>query len=309
MPGVCSIGDPVAFVESRYGLQLKKVGPTEWAGPCPWCGGRDRFHIWDRGNFWCRPAAGHCGRSGWLDELENGTALTKDEVLELRVAALERKQEEHERRLTALEKMHECEDHLRYHENLNANESAVDYWADEGMNYHTINDYKLGYCPNCPTAPGHDSYTIPVITGGKLYNIRHRLVTPGNKGKYRPHMAGLPAMLFHYDDIHRMDEPRIIIAEGEKKAIILAQEVGLPVVATMGMQSFKPEWAQKFGPQFHAVYLAYDPDATDRAADVARLFGKRGRVVQLPVKADDFFVKWGGTTDDFLIYLNTARQA
>ena len=36
----------------------------EHAGPCPWCGGRDRFRVWpnsgDRGRFWCR----QCGRSG-----------------------------------------------------------------------------------------------------------------------------------------------------------------------------------------------------------------------------------------------------
>lgn len=34
----------------------------EWAGPCPWCGGRDRFRVWrgrDSG-FWCR----RCGVAG-----------------------------------------------------------------------------------------------------------------------------------------------------------------------------------------------------------------------------------------------------
>ena len=116
-------------------------------------------------------------------------------------------------------------------------------------------------------------------------------------------------MLFNYDDTFRDDDRRIIITEGEKKAIVLAQEVGIPVVATMGMQSFKPEWASKFGPQFRTIYLAYDPDAIARAVSVAQLFGGRSRVMHLPVKADDFFAKFGGTKSDFLMYLNTARHA
>jgi len=42
-------------------VQLRRVASTnggEWAGPCPFCGGDDRFRVWpqdgDRGRFWCR---------------------------------------------------------------------------------------------------------------------------------------------------------------------------------------------------------------------------------------------------------------
>lgn len=54
-------------------VQLKKVATTkggEWQGPCPGCGGTDRFHVWPdanngEGKYWCRPALrGHCGKSG-----------------------------------------------------------------------------------------------------------------------------------------------------------------------------------------------------------------------------------------------------
>jgi hypothetical protein len=68
------------FLYSR-GIQLRKAGSTaggEWQGPCPWCGGDDRFHVWPEKNttdkqgrevkvpgaYWCRPGLGHCGRSG-----------------------------------------------------------------------------------------------------------------------------------------------------------------------------------------------------------------------------------------------------
>jgi len=51
---------------------LKKVAGTnggEWAGPCPWCGGKDRFRVWPtprdaKGRYWCRG----CDRSG--DEIQ-----------------------------------------------------------------------------------------------------------------------------------------------------------------------------------------------------------------------------------------------
>jgi len=48
-------------------VKLRKVSGTnggEWQGPCPACGGTDRFHVWPRqskdGSYWCR----QCGRAG-----------------------------------------------------------------------------------------------------------------------------------------------------------------------------------------------------------------------------------------------------
>lgn len=56
------------------GVALKKMANNatkgaEYQGQCPWCGGKDRFHVWPdlndgRGAYWCRPGAGHCGRYG-----------------------------------------------------------------------------------------------------------------------------------------------------------------------------------------------------------------------------------------------------
>jgi hypothetical protein len=48
--------------------KLKKVASTkggEWQGPCPWCGGKNRFHVWPQqnagqGTYWCRS----CGKGG-----------------------------------------------------------------------------------------------------------------------------------------------------------------------------------------------------------------------------------------------------
>jgi len=52
---------------TRNGFTLKKVSSAnkEYAGPCPFCGGRDRFRVWPKegstgGRYWCRG----CRRTG-----------------------------------------------------------------------------------------------------------------------------------------------------------------------------------------------------------------------------------------------------
>lgn len=44
--------------------RVANTGGGEWAGPCPWCGGEDRFRVWpfegEHGRYWCR----QCERSG-----------------------------------------------------------------------------------------------------------------------------------------------------------------------------------------------------------------------------------------------------
>jgi len=270
----------------------------------------DGFLIWQEGNYSCRK----CGAKGWLNE----------EDLEARVRQLEwvqrqeqcererdrRAIEDLQRRTSALEQIAGMADVVeRYHANLNTNGQAVDYWHDHyGVSYQSIARRKLGYCPSCPTASQSDSLTIPFFSGGKLYHIRHRLLRPNGTGKYRPELAGLPAMLYNTDSLCAASGGQALILEGEIKTIVLDQEVGLPAVGTMGANSFKPEWAGKFG-KFGTVYVAYDPGAIDKAAEVAGMFKGRGRVVELPTKPDDFFVLYGGTASDFKAFLRTARPA
>jgi len=240
--------------------------------------------------------------------LDGTKPSSEEQRLEWRVAALERQVKEHDERLSTLERMAKCTDHLAYHRNLQANDQALDYWLGEGLYLQTIDRFNLGYCPSCPTYPPSPSFTIPVTYNGRLYNIRHRLQYPKAGSKYRPHMVGLPAMLFNADDLKAKDARRLLVVEGEKKAMIVSQETTLPVVGTMGKQSFKPEWASK-AQRFAEVVVCYDPDATEQATATATLFGRRGRVMILPMKADDFFTLGGGGVDEFLYAVKVARPA
>lgn len=290
-------------------LQFKRKSPSEYSSGCPFCGmGDDRFLLFEKGNYWCR----QCDAKGFIDDDNDEWArLTKAEkairALEAKQREMEQRQEEHERRLSALERMARCTDHLRYHEALTW--EAIDYWHEEGMTNATIDRYKLGYCDRCPTdRDGRSSYTIPVIgrDGATLTNIRHRLVNADNGDKYRPHMAGLGAQLFnsHYTTTA---SGNIIITEGEKKSIVLSQE-GFANVGIMGQRSFMRQWIDWLSP-FRTVYVALDPDAKDSAHRLAHLFNGKGRVVSLPVKPDDFFTRYGGTRDDFKYYVNIASAS
>lgn len=299
----------VAFAETKYGVKFKKVGNQEYRslGGCIWCGSggkgskSDRFRLFLNGTsnprVWCR----QCDNYEFLDSL--GEA--KIDKIELRLAAMERQQEEQERRLKALEAMRRSTDHISYYNNMIDHPEAIEYWCSEGMDLDTIENYKLGFCDRCPTAPYSASYTIPVMYHERPYNIRHRLISPNGTGKYRPHMSGLPSMLFNADSLDTSKDT-IIILEGEKKSIIVSQETGYPNVGVLGMQSFNESWVTKFD-KFKRVYVAFDPDAYNKSIEVAGMFGGRGYAVSLPLKADDFFVRAGATVNNFNEYLSMAR--
>ena len=296
----------VDWFSTNYGIEFKRVSGDEYASTngCPWCGSSsgvsDRFHVWeDKQNFWCR----QCGKEGFLDTLtQESHEITDHErrirELEVQQRMMERQQAEHDRRLTALEKIHGMMANADYyHKNLTAiDNNAFEYWISEGILCETIDKYKLGYCSRCPTdSQRRPSYTIPVIIHDKLFNIRHRLIQADNGDKYRPEIPGLPNVLFNADNLYG-DSETIIIAEGEKKAIHLTQ-LGFPNVGMMGKSGFKPEWVGKFH-RFSTVYIALDPDAEAQAVQIAELFQGRGRVVSMPDKVDDMVTQYGATYDD-----------
>jgi DNA primase len=283
--------DPITEAHQRWGITLHHESGDEFSGPCPFCkGGDDRFNAWaEVGNYWCR----QCGAKGWLDE--ERVKLSRDEIrlrkLEAEAAKARRERRQMKKRLSALEQMAQCRDHILYHKLMDADDR--NYWHSQGMTDDTIDRYLLGVCWNCPTDKEHrPSYTIPIVNGGKLVNIRHRLI--GADGdKYRPHLAGLGNTLFNADNLYK-GFSTITVVEGEKKSIVLSQN-GIETVGIMGKAGFPPAWATRFT-EFERVNVCLDPDAEDKAVKLAALFGGRGHVVRLPAKPDDFFVE-GGTVE------------
>ena len=294
-----SIEDAIAIAERRWpGLEFKRKNYEEASSACPFCReGRDRFLIFAEGNFWCR----RCETKGSLKVKDPNHCLTEQELTDIRLKNLERKQAQLISRVTALERMHQCQDHITYHQQMDADDLA--YWYSQGIYDDAIKRYLLGVCYCCPTDELHrPSYTIPIVNHGKLCNIRHRLIGDG-KGKYRPHMKDLGNTLFNADNLYTGADS-VMIVEGAKKSIVLSQH-GLLTVGIMGMQGFPPAWAIRFEP-FREVLIALDPDVQDKAHEMATYFEGRGKVVSLPVKPDDFFIS-SGTIEEFKAFLHWGK--
>lgn len=281
---------------------FSKKTAHEYSAACPFCGeGEDRFLYWpDKGNYYCR----RCEAKGFVLEVD-GRLITEEQRQAWAAAAKQRELQEAEKTKTALERlqMYHAANVARYHQQL----TDRSWWYGKGLSDETINRFSVGYTTNCPTLPGYESYTIPITYRGKLYNIRHRLKEPTDGGKYRPEIAGLPSALFNADALDDEFAFEIVLVEGEIKAMVLEQ-LGFQAVGVPGANLFKPKWARMFAN--HNVYVVFDPGAESQAEKVWLELGSAGanaKLVQVPVKPDDFFTIYGGTPYDFYNFLQLGK--
>lgn len=301
--------EAVRIAEEKWHVRFRGVKNGEYKsdGGCPLCGdggkgtGSDRFRLFTNGGnprAWCR----QCGYQVFINNLVKQN-LTPEERKELaikaRVEALKRKQKEHEVRISKIEQLQLLKPHIAYHNALTG--EAVEYWYNEGIDIPFIEKFLLGYCHRCPTDnQGRPSYTIPVINNSTLYNVRHRLIGAEGGDKYRPEMSGLGNQLFNLDSMLE-NKKRVVIWEGEKKAIVLSQYVHEAAnVGVMGKSGWNDEWTGLFK-EYREIIIAFDPDATRSAKNLGIKFRKAGirnvRIADFPLKPDDAIVKYGATAD------------
>jgi len=310
--------EAVRIAEEKWNIRFKRIGGGEYKsdGGCPVCGdggkgsGSDRFKLFtSNGNprAWCRK----CGYQVFINRLIQRD-LTAEErrvlAIQAEVDSLKRKQQEHEVRLTKIERLMQLQPHIAYHKALTA--EAVEYWYNEGISIPYIDKFLLGYCLRCPTdREGRASYTIPVMNNSTLLNVRHRLIGAIDGDKYRPQMAGLGNQLFNTDSMLETKE-RVVLWEGEKKTIVLSQYIkGAANVGLMGKSGWDADWTPLFK-GFRDVIIALDPDAHENAYKLGKHFRKHGirnvRIADFPLKPDDAIVKYGATGDQIRGILETS---
>lgn len=279
----------------------QKTRRGEYSASCPNCGGVDRFLFWEKeGNYFCR----RCEVRGFISDNPNRLLFSEEQYEAWKRAEAARKAKERQQQAETIKRLSESSKADLYHRQM------VDrsYWHGQGLSDATIDKFKLGYCPACPTYRDSPSWTIPIYYQGQLYNIRHRLINTDNGGKYRPEMAGLPAAMFNADVLADEDW-MIVLVEGEVKACVLDQG-GLSVVGIPGANSFKERWVKLFNPA-SMVYVALDPGADEQAENIARILivnGIEARVVSLPAKPDDMIVKYGATISDMCQFFKMGKR-
>jgi len=140
----------------KSGFTMKKVATTnggEYAGGCPWCGGRDRFRVWpeeDGGRLWCRGCGKHGDAIQWLRDYR-GLSF-QEACLELgREPSLKRPRENREDRPKPLPS-------FKWQERAGAflNETVESLWKSKGalsflhgrgLRDDTIRAARLGWNP------------------------------------------------------------------------------------------------------------------------------------------------------------------
>ena len=251
---------------------LKRVASTnggEWAGPCPFCGGRDRFRAWPAtGRFWCRV----CRRSGdtiRLVMLLNHVSFTEAKkslgIYDLPPLPVVNTAPQH-RPLSEWSRLvgdflADCQRRLW---DVGGSE-ALRYLTARGLRPETIRRHGLGYNPAyVELAPGikaEAGITIPWFLGGEAVYVKVRRLPPGDNGRKYSSVSGGKVSLYNADGV--LHKRTVILTEGEFDCLILEQEMGDDNygVATLGSCNTPLPWlARILLREAEHIFLMYDND-------------------------------------------------
>lgn len=258
-------------------VQLKKASSTnggEWHGPCPGCGGRDRFCVWPeqchgKGAYWCRA----CGKTGdniqFLRDFEGKSF--RDACAELNIdlpGRIERGQQERRPKPEFHPESHPLPADLWQEkagklvswsrECLAKNDEMLTWLAGRGIDRTTAENYSLGWNPG---EEGKDIYRarkgwgipeafredgkpkalwiprgliIPYIIDGVVFRIRIR------RPEGEPRYYVLPGSSMATMIISR-ERRAFVIVESELDAIAVAASNATTGAMAMGSAAAKPD--------------------------------------------------------------------
>jgi DNA primase len=269
---------------------LKRVAAInggEYAGPCPFCGGEDRFRVWvntEKPGFWCR----QCGRKGdvisYLQQRDNLSFAQALEQLRLNTftsnishppASRQKSIGELKPDYPALAdpEWQVCAQHFARltHDCLTLEGYAQpvrEYLYQRGINDEIINEARLGYNP-CEKRMmwGHtevwlpQGIVIPWWIEGRIWRITIRRLS--GKHKY-VQAAGGANGLYNIDKL----EDAALLVEGEFDALLLNHAMffitALATGSTSGAKLLR--WVTRLA-LMDQVYIIFDNDeAGDKAA-------------------------------------------
>jgi len=150
------------------------------------------------------------------------------------------------------------------------------------------------------SAAGGGYIVLPVTRAGRTVDLQGRAF-PEAPGK--PKYCNLPGERKHLYGEDNLTGPWALLCEGILDAMS-AELAGLPACAVFGTNGFKDRWVDRFR-RCRRVYVCFDRDATRKAAEIACLFGTRGRVIVLP----DSFGEHGDLNDVLVAADNPAMLA
>lgn len=277
------------------GGELRRVagsGGGEWAGACPFCGGKDRFRVqphYENGGRWlCR----QCTDGKWGDAIDfvmrsNGldfraacdlltggnvpTAVTQ-QPKETAVPVLASPPSEDWQTL-ALTAVAECADTL-----LTGGGMASQAWSylrrQRGLSAETIKRFTIGYNRKGRRIGGkywlEAGIVIPVYVDGHLWAVNVRATKAAQRNgrpKYMAMAGSVKGALFNGDAL--LDAHSGIIVEGEFDAMLLSQfspdGVGVATMGSASTVAYDLRWRRFFG-HLHPLRIVLDDDEAGQTA-------------------------------------------
>ena len=291
---------------------LKRVASTgggEYAGACPFCGGRDRFRVHPESNRWyCR----QCGDGKWHDVVDfimrRDQCSLKDAAKRLNVpfqinftADVKRQFSEYKApdqdwQKMAMSIIDRCQSILF----SDTGKPGMDYLLSRGLKTNTIKKFKLGYSPAfwVGKVKVPKGITIPAINGGVCRYIKIRSLQNDKDMRYLCVSGSKSNALFNGDDVSGL--PYSLVTEGEFNAMILDQEIGdVMAVCSLGSAANKLDalaWGRYFLAQRYVLCLFDDDPAGEKGFENMQEFlGKRVKRLKLPKEGDinDFLIAGG----------------
>ena len=188
-------GTDLRDIVERY-VETRRYSSVEDHGPCPWCGGDDRFVV-KACNFFCRPGDGHCGRKGdaidFMMLMHNVGFREACKMLDgtIDTEPLAKLQpEKKERRVREIEwdEGYQSERLRKEQTALRLATEGQEYLSGRGLTPETWAAFGLGYVPrvslpNTRRDDGSYSYprqpaiVLPWYKDGHLVAVRYRFLT------------------------------------------------------------------------------------------------------------------------------------
>lgn len=265
-----------------YRVDLRRHTQDKATGPCPKCGGEDRFVVWlFEGSGTCMK----CRYSGFFRDLDENDKTRGEHQIE-----------KQQRQARARLDMASCEDWIAYRMDM---DTVVSLWSEQGITRDEIDKWGLGVCDSCPLAPEYQSLSIPIFHNQMLVDIRHRLlVTPEqlkSVGKYRSHLAGLVPFPLNLDAVNNSANLHVFF--GEKKAIKFHSHGWYGSIGLGGTKLLDDLiMALRSAHRGTVVTFCPDPgegqDARNAAKQIAKI-GVESRVADFFLKPDDLLATYG----------------
>lgn len=288
-----------SLIEQQAPTRLVKIATShggEYAGPCPWCGGNDRFRVWPfstRAHYWCRS----CQKSGdAVQFLKDYKDLTFVEACaEL---GIEPGETISHAAPTFFDDQPPCKGWQDFARLLTEKaekylwsgkaDHALEYLKKRGFTEATIRNASLGYIPlandgkwytrsfadwgltdemltekqkekGCVKVP--PGILIPWFADNQLWKLAIKRFEASEGEMRYGQVIGSKDALYNADSLQR-DKP-VLLLEGEFDVLSALQEAG-DIIAPIGTGSVQkgrsPLWIAKIGTYATHILLGYDLD-------------------------------------------------